>query len=150
MNLENIFGCFEILHKSKNIMELYRPRCWDGGARRSAFKAYGSTGGISNVTEFLCVPEFHLLILSFYVFQNPQSDWAVLKTVLFYSVLILVLPIGSFFATKSLLFEWFLGQVCLDQMISLLADAWFHFCGMCSLCRRQQLERILFLLWSPS
>jgi len=42
--------------------------------------------------------------------QNPQSDWAVLKTVLFYSVLILVLPIGSFFATKSLLFEWFLGQ----------------------------------------
>ena len=45
------------------------------------------------------------------IFQNPQSDWAVLKTVLFYSVLILVLPIGSFFATKSLLFEWFLGQV---------------------------------------
>ena len=43
--------------------------------------------------------------------QNPQTDWAVLKTVLFYSVLILVLPIGSFFATKSLLFEWFLGQV---------------------------------------
>ena len=34
-----------------------------------------------------------------------------MKTVLFYSVLILVLPIGSFFATKSLLFEWFLGQV---------------------------------------
>ena len=116
MNFENIFGCFEILHKSKNIMELYRPRCWDGGARRSAFKAYGSTGGISNVTEFLCVPEFHLLILSFYVFQNPQSDWAVLKTVLFYSVLILVLPIGSFFATKSLLFEWFLGQVILNHM----------------------------------
>ena len=61
MNLENIFGCFEILHKSKNIMELYRPRCWDGGARRSAFKAYGSTGGISNVSssnsEFLCLPE---------------------------------------------------------------------------------------------
>jgi hypothetical protein len=25
-------------------------------------------------------------------------------------LLILVLPIGSFFATKSLLFEWFLGQ----------------------------------------
>ena len=71
---------------------------------------------------------FHLLILSFYVFQNPQSDWAVLKTVLFYSVLILVLPIGSFFATKSLLFEWFLGQVCLDLIISLLAYVWFHFC----------------------
>ena len=61
MNFENIFGCFEILHKSKNIMELYRPRCWDGGARRSAFKAYGSTGGIGNVSssnsEFLCVLE---------------------------------------------------------------------------------------------
>ena len=50
------------------------------------------------------------------IFQNPQSDWAVLKTVLFYSVLILVLPIGSFFATKSLLFEWFLGQVILNHM----------------------------------
>ena len=50
-----------------------------------------------------------------------------LKTVLFYSVLILVLPIGSFFATKSLLFEWFLGQVCLDLIISLLAYAWFFF-----------------------
>ena len=50
------------------------------------------------------------------IFQNPQSDWAVLKTVLFYSVLILVLPIGSFFATKSLLFEWFLGQVILSHM----------------------------------
>ena len=41
---------------------------------------------------------------------NQQSDGAVLKTVLFYSVLILLLPIASFFATKSVLFEWFLGQ----------------------------------------
>jgi len=42
--------------------------------------------------------------------EGAQSDWNVLKTVLSYSVLILLLPIGSFFATKSLLFEWFLGQ----------------------------------------
>ena len=42
---------------------------------------------------------------------DQQSDGAVFKTVLFYSVLILLLPIASFFATKSVLFEWFLGQV---------------------------------------
>jgi len=34
----------------------------------------------------------------------------VFTTVLFYSVLILLLPIGSFFSTKLLVFEWFLGQ----------------------------------------
>jgi len=42
---------------------------------------------------------------------DQQSDGAVFKTVLFYSVLILLLPIASFFATKSVFFEWFLGQV---------------------------------------
>ena len=39
-----------------------------------------------------------------------QSDGAVFKTVLFYSVLILLLPIGSFFVTKSIIFETLLGQ----------------------------------------
>ena len=42
---------------------------------------------------------------------NTQSDGAVFKTVLFYSVLILLLPIGSFFTTKSIIFEIILGQV---------------------------------------
>ena len=41
---------------------------------------------------------------------GQQSDGAVFKTVLFYSVLILLLPIASFFASKFLFFEWFLGQ----------------------------------------
>ena len=41
---------------------------------------------------------------------GQQSDGAVFKTVLFYSVLILLLPIASFFVTKIVLFEWFLGQ----------------------------------------
>ena len=42
---------------------------------------------------------------------GQQSDGAVFKTVLFYSILILLLPIASFFASKFLFFEWFLGQV---------------------------------------
>ena len=42
---------------------------------------------------------------------NTQTDGAVFKTVLFYSVLILLLPIGSFFVTKSLIFEGLLAQV---------------------------------------
>ena len=42
---------------------------------------------------------------------NTQSDGAVFKTVLFYSVLILLLPIGCFFTTKSIIFETILGQV---------------------------------------
>lgn len=42
--------------------------------------------------------------------NTEQSDWVVFKTVLFYSVLILLLPLSSFFATKSILFEWALGQ----------------------------------------
>ena len=41
---------------------------------------------------------------------NTQSDGAVFKTVLFYSVLILLLPIGCFFTTKSIIFETILGQ----------------------------------------
>jgi len=41
---------------------------------------------------------------------GQQSDGAVFTTVLFYSVLILLLPIASFFASKFLFFEWFLGQ----------------------------------------
>ena len=82
----------------------------------------GASGGVSDDQNPELPQYFSLIItthfnicmylnLTFHNFQNPQSDWAVLKTVLFYSVLILVLPIGSFFATKSLLFEWFLGQV---------------------------------------
>ena len=43
--------------------------------------------------------------------NTQQSDGAVFKTVLFYSVLILLLPIGSFFTTKSIIFEIILGQV---------------------------------------
>ena len=46
---------------------------------------------------------------------NTQSDGAVFKTVLFYSVLILLLPIGSFFTTKSIIFEIILGQVGYDH-----------------------------------
>ena len=42
---------------------------------------------------------------------SSQSDGAVFNTVLFYSVLILLLPIGSFFLTKSIIFETILGQV---------------------------------------
>lgn len=41
---------------------------------------------------------------------KTQSDGAVFKTVLFYSVLILLLPIGCFFTTKSIIFETILGQ----------------------------------------
>ena len=48
---------------------------------------------------------------------DQQSDGAVFKTVLFYSVLILLLPIASFFATKSVFFEWFLGQATIGTNI---------------------------------
>eukprot|EP00090_Calanus_glacialis_P026461 TRINITY_DN41671_c0_g1_i1.p1 TRINITY_DN41671_c0_g1~~TRINITY_DN41671_c0_g1_i1.p1 ORF type:complete len:112 (+),score=30.96 TRINITY_DN41671_c0_g1_i1:46-336(+) len=41
---------------------------------------------------------------------GQQSDGAVFKTVLFYSVLILLLPIASFFGSKYVFFEGFLGQ----------------------------------------
>ena len=41
---------------------------------------------------------------------GQQSDGVVFTTVLFYSVLILLLPIASFFTSKFLFFEWFLGQ----------------------------------------
>ena len=43
--------------------------------------------------------------------STSQSDGEVFKTVLYYSVLILLLPIGSFFVTKSIIFETVLGQV---------------------------------------
>ena len=43
--------------------------------------------------------------------STSQSDGEVFKTVLYYSVLILLLPIGSFFVTKSIIFETILGQV---------------------------------------
>ena len=49
---------------------------------------------------------------------NTQSDGAVFKTVLFYSVLILLLPIGCFFTTKSIIFETILGQVSLFSVKS--------------------------------
>ena len=42
--------------------------------------------------------------------NTALSDGAVFKTVLFYSVLILLMPIGSFFATKMVVFEVILGQ----------------------------------------
>lgn len=42
--------------------------------------------------------------------NSDLSDGAVFKTVLFYSVLILLMPIGSFFATKMVFFEIILGQ----------------------------------------
>ena len=42
--------------------------------------------------------------------STSQSDGEVFKTVLYYSVLILLLPIGSFFVTKSIIFETVLGQ----------------------------------------
>ena len=51
---------------------------------------------------------------------NTQSDGAVFKTVLFYSVLILLLPIGSFFTTKSIIFEIILGQVRLSIIANIL------------------------------
>ena len=41
---------------------------------------------------------------------TQQSDGTVFKTVLFYSVLILMLPITSFFLTKNIIFETILGQ----------------------------------------
>ena len=61
---------------------------------------------------------------------NTQSDGAVFKTVLFYSVLILLLPIGSFFVTKSIIFEMILGQVTIPtftismtiHLLSILID----------------------------
>ncbi len=43
--------------------------------------------------------------------RGEESDGRVFKTVLFYCLLILVLPISTFFISKSLVFEWFLGQV---------------------------------------
>ena len=50
--------------------------------------------------------------------MGEQSDGAVFKTVMYYSVLILLLPIGSFFFTKSLVFETLLGQVCLLAILT--------------------------------
>jgi hypothetical protein len=43
--------------------------------------------------------------------RAEETDGRVFKTVLFYCLLILVLPISTFFISKSLVFEWFLGQV---------------------------------------
>ena len=43
--------------------------------------------------------------------RGEESDGRVFKTVLFYCLLILVLPISTFFISKSLVFEWILGQV---------------------------------------
>ena len=51
---------------------------------------------------------------------SSQSDGAVFNTVLFYSVLILLLPIGSFFLTKSIIFETILGQVGLTFIWNLI------------------------------
>ena len=56
---------------------------------------------------------------------NTQSDGAVFKTVLFYSVLILLLPIGSFFTTKSIIFEIILGQVSFTIITNILY--WFKY-----------------------
>lgn len=53
---------------------------------------------------------------------NTQSDGAVFKTVLFYSVLILLLPIGCFFTTKSIIFETILGQVSFFSVKIVLYD----------------------------
>ena len=58
---------------------------------------------------------------------NTQSDGAVFKTVLFYSVLILLLPIGSFFTTKSIIFEIILGQVgLLSPLIAADLHNWIY------------------------
>ena len=59
---------------------------------------------------------------------NTQSDGAVFKTVLFYSVLILLLPIGSFFVTKSLIFEGLLAQVnyCENKLNIILCNLLAH------------------------
>jgi hypothetical protein len=43
--------------------------------------------------------------------RGEETDGRVFKTVLFYCLLILVLPIATFFVSKSIVFEWFLGQV---------------------------------------
>ena len=52
--------------------------------------------------------------------NTSQSDGEVFKTVLYYSVLILLLPIGSFFVTKSVIFETVLGQVGLENLVEII------------------------------
>ena len=62
---------------------------------------------------------------------NTQSDGAVFKTVLFYSVLILLLPIGSFFTTKSIIFEIILGQVGFTFITNVLYGfTYFYYPGV--------------------